>query len=179
MLLLRPLYEGRLEVGVVFGKLVELAVYYLGENIPLGIFVAAVKVDGADEGFHCIAVDVIVVGMRMARLAYVFVDAEAQAQLVKVFSLYDFGACVGQKTFVALGKTAEQQIAHHTGQYGIAQILKALIVNVLPISVNGLRRAVNKRLVVVTQIPRVEADDITEKHIKLPLMRERELYDMD
>ena len=87
----------------------------------LATVVALVQINGADEGFECIAVHVTVVGRGAGRVFHQFVQSDFHGQFVERFALYNFRAGVGKETLAASFKVAVYNVSYNSVEDGISQ----------------------------------------------------------
>ena len=180
LVLLTPLDEARLEVHLLARHLVQVNVLLqdlLFHELHAAV-VAAVQIDGSDEGLEGIAVEVGVVRLRSVAGLHQFVEPNFYGQLVECFALHDFRAGIGQESFASSLKVAIDNISNYGIQYRIAQKLQSLVVEQSSLIGAYGGRFMQQGLLVVLQLAGVEAQDTVKTKIRLPFLAEKEPYPM-
>ena len=164
-----PLDEFALEVDLFFlyalkaEQVAEDAVFH--EIFAAGI--AAVEINGADEGLKGIATHVVMVKVEVLVGLYEAVKAHFVGQVVERGALYDFAAQIGEETFVLAGVAMIENVAHHSLKHGIAQKLQTLVVANLARLAAALRgdetRLVRKGFTIDIDVVGIEAHDVIER----------------
>ena len=174
---LSPFDEFTLVVDVGVGRLVDVdqLVHDSLLDEAHAVAVAAVEVDGTDEGFEGIAVDVVVVGLGLEVGDDELVEARVLGQLVERLALDDVAARVGEEAFGLLGEVLEDDVTHDGAEYGVAEEFQPLVVDALALLLHS-HRLVQHGYLVGADVTRIESQYLAERTVKLPVLEERELY---
>ena len=97
-------------------------------------------------------------------------------QEVESLTLYNLASRGGKESLALAFKVAEHYVAHYGVENGVAQELKTLVVDRLPLGVAPGDAAVHERLFVEVDVVWVKSDDVAQRTIKLLFLAERELY---
>lgn len=132
LILLAPLNQFALVVDLLLRHLVDVDM--TGEDdfvheTAAGA-VAAVEVQGSDEGFEGIAVHVAVVCRGDGTFVQdEFVQSELYGQLVERVATHDLAAQCGEETFLARRVALVEDVGHDGTEDGVAQVFEALVVH--------------------------------------------------
>ena len=94
--------------------------------------IAAVEVEGSEEGFEGIAVHVTVVGRRDG--AFVqdeFVEPDLHGELVEGVAAHEFAAQGGEVAFLLVGVALVEQVGDDGAEDGVAEVFEPLVVDVV------------------------------------------------
>ncbi len=163
---------------------------------PVAVFESAVEVDGTHEGFECISA---YVGVAHAR-ALCSLDERFEPHLfgepVERFALHYLGTGGSEEAFALVLEVAEEYVADHGFEHGVAQVFESLVVErlgrvfaarpFLATSVAAVfsavgvgmvaERLVGKGYAVNLDVVRVETEYVIEYRQKLLVLAERELH---
>lgn len=151
LVLLRPLDEGGFEVGFLLDELVEVEVPANddGGDEACGGAVSAVEVDGGDESFEGVAVDleswVLCAcggGRRASEEVHHAVEVEFEGDALESFSADDLGAGAGEEALLAVWEEAEEHVGDDGAEEGVAEELEAFVVGCVGVGFVGESLAV-------------------------------------
>ena len=176
--LLRPLQQLRLEVYFLIGHLVD--VDHLLQDAVLheahaGV-VAPIEIDSSDECLEGVATHVAVVALSAAVGENEFVDTHFLSQSSERFALHEFRACIGEKSLALAGEVFEDDITYDGIENGIAKELQSFVVDGFSFLVAACDALVEQCRLVEFNVVRIKSDDSVQRHIKLLVLAERELY---
>jgi hypothetical protein len=138
-------------------------------NVAAGPVVSAFEVDGPDQGFQRISQH----GATKAGIIVLVqhhIEPHLIADLIEGFPLHDLGSHFSQEALVAVGILFKEVFRYNGSQYGISQILEALVI------LDGIRalrigRFVGKGEDKNTQVDRGESQQRPELSREIPIRR--------
>ena len=178
--LLRPLQEFALEVDFLarHGVHIEQRTDDAVADEPLAVAVAAVQIDGADEGLEGVAADVDIVGAGHERLVDEFIQSHLVGKAVEHGALHEFGAGAGQEALALTGVFVVEDVAGDGFEDGIAEILQPLVVEraLEALSAAGakLGRLMGQGDAIDVQVAGIKAQDIAQGRGKGLVLAEHE-----
>ena len=136
--LLAPLDQPALEVGLRFGQLFEVLVVVedVVDQQPVDEFVSAVEIDRPHHRLERIAEDVLLSGISRSRADDVPVEADLYGQCVERLARHHLRPQLRHEAFVAVGEFDEQVVRSDGLDDGVAQKFQALVVDLLAVVQN-------------------------------------------
>ena len=168
-LFLAPLDEPRFEVDLALHHLVDIQVLldHRFEDELFGYPVPLIQVDGTDKRFQGVPVDVGVVGQVARGGDDELVDSQVHGQLVQGLPLYDARAHVREEPLFFVFKPFVQDIGDDGIENGVAQELKAFVIDPLSLARPCGRGAVRHGFQVEINPIRVEPEDMVKGEVRL------------
>lgn len=129
-----------------------------------------IKVDGSDERFECVAVDVFAVVANRVLDKEQSVDAETESGGVEGAASNDFASGLGEKTFTPIWEVSEEKVGNNAFDDSVAEVFKSFVVEVTTVRL-GAHGDVGERLVVETWVRNTYAEDFFVDRRRLALKR--------
>ena len=142
--LLAPFKQLALEVHLLLRYIVEVDVAADDAVLdkPVAVLVAAVEVDGAHQCLESVAADVGVAHARALGGDDELFESHLRRQAVESLALHNLRTGGSEETLALVFEVAEEDVAHHRLEHGIAEVFKSFVVERLCGRVVALRLAV-------------------------------------